>query len=182
MIREVFILTRFNYSVTYSVQQETVKSLINEYKSNVDKISNSIKTVVKDDNELTEYLESINNEYQKRYISILDRIYSDQEFQNSNQNKLMKFLRFYNKMNLNELETEKNIKTSENLISIVHSHNDRLMSKLSALKSKYELSFENQLSSDDDVIFVDKLIVEIPKEKIKNEDHRNNKFNFVRKV
>lgn len=107
MIREVFILTRFNYSVTYSVQQETVKSLINEYKSNVDKISNSIKTVVKDDNELTEYLESINNEYQKRYISILDRIYSDQEFQNSNQNKLMKFLRFYNKMNLNELETEK---------------------------------------------------------------------------
>ena len=181
-MKEVFILTRFDYSVIYSVQQETVKSLINEYKTNIDKISNSIETVVKDNNELTEYLKSINNEYQKRYISILDRIYNDQEFQNSNQNKLMKFLRFYNKMNLDELETEKHIKTSENLISIVHSNNDKLMSKLSALKAKYESEFKNHLSSDGDIIFVNKLTVEFPEEKEKNEDYRNNKFNFVRKI
>lgn len=131
-------MARFNYNFINSDQNNTVKSLINEYKTNIDKIFNYIETVVEGNTETTNYLKSINNEYKKRYELILDEIYEDQEFRNINQDELKKILKFYNRLNLDELETIKHRKVFENLISVVHSNNDKLISKVLTLKSKFD--------------------------------------------
>ncbi len=162
--------------ITQHFNENEVKNLISQYKQNIENLSNKIKYYVKDNNDLNDYLDIVNYYYSKRYATILDRVNYDLSFQKQYEKELKKYLNFYNKVTINELDLIYSPNHSINSINILHSNNDKLFTKLSEFKNEYD----NKFKDDDfnDKLYLNNFTITIPKDK-KNETSRSNKFNFT---
>lgn len=166
-------LTHLKYNHAY---ENEIRNLISDYKKNVDLFNNKIHNFVQEESSLNDYLSNVEN-YRSNRHTVLDSIDGDAFFRKKYSEDIKKYLNFYNRVTLKEMESLNNNKHVENSINVLHSNTDKLFNKLQRLKNNYNNDFENRTEEQ---FTVGNYRITLPtKERENNETNQRNTYHII---
>lgn len=128
------------YTITINCNNNELKNIVSKYKSNWKEFGLKIEQRLVDEESLKHYFYKVSADHLK--FTFLDKIEIDKNFREKCSNEAIKFIEFYNRIVLDEIELFNNMSDVENAINIMYANNSNLNYKLKELHEKIEYDFK----------------------------------------